>query len=351
MGVLLNLTKEYFKEAIRTEDGISVEIDGKEYFIYYEDYDFVKNLCPIDEDGNMYIKKEFDFFEEPVYILCANIENTNVVEYHYITETDLKSVKNKVIEDGLKPFIHSDYDNIDDIFRLLNVVYNSPLYDYYFDFDREITLFDRDEKSTMYDSENNRGIYIFDNEENVNSFAKQCTVDDLEIDYSDSMSVKSVKLFIKTCGESWVNKDSIEEFYKESEKSYVDDIESESGEHGNRLFDELIEWGIIEDTSEFFEIASDNEDSDYPELDYDSPKFDIDTKKDEFCDKYVESISDSIIDVYLSDCGSLNSDLYDLEKLAELIIKVDGRASRISSYDGKEYTCEFDGVKYFLYLL
>ena len=351
MGVLLNLTKEYFKDTIRTESGISVEIDGKEYFIYFKDYDFVRNLCPIDDDGNMYMKKEFDFFDEPVYILCANTEKTNIVEYHYITETDLKSVKSKVIEDGLKPFVRSDYDNIDDIFRLLNVVYNSPLYDDYIDFDSEITLFDRDEKSTVYNSESSREIYIFDNEENVNSFAKKCAVDELEIDYSDSMPAKNVKHFIKTCGESWIDKDSIEEYFKESEKSYVDDIESESGEHGNRLFDELIEWGIIEDTSEFFEIASDNEDSDYPELDYDSPKFDIDTKKDEFCDKYVESISDSIIDEYLSNIGELDENLYDLEKLAELIIKTDGRAIRISSYDGEEYTCEFDGVTYFLYLL
>ena len=80
MGVLLNLTKEYFKGAIRTESGISVEIDGKEYFIYFKDYDFVENLCPIDEDGNMYMKKEFDFFDEPVYIIyCVQIPKKQIL--------------------------------------------------------------------------------------------------------------------------------------------------------------------------------------------------------------------------------------------------------------------------------
>lgn len=70
MGVLANITSEYFGVSVREDEGRSFNIDGKEYIIKFEDFIFIKNLIPIDGD-NYFIKKEFDFFDEPIYMCCA----------------------------------------------------------------------------------------------------------------------------------------------------------------------------------------------------------------------------------------------------------------------------------------
>ena len=126
-----------------------------------------------------------------------------------------------------------------------------------------------------------------------------------------------------------VDVDWFDDAMKESYEFYADDIMSEDGEHGNRLFDEMIEEGVIseEDVTEDGELVD---------------GIDLDEKKEEFVEKLCENW-DNGVQWYIDNFGEKDfsdvckkHDLYDYDEIAETAIRWDGRGHFISMYDGEE---------------
>lgn len=126
-----------------------------------------------------------------------------------------------------------------------------------------------------------------------------------------------------------VDIDWFDDAMKESYEIYADDIMSEDGEHGNRLFDEMIEEGVIseEDVTEDGELAD---------------GIDLDEKKEEFVEKLCNRWDDGAqwcIDNFGEQEFSTvckENDLYDYDEIAETAVRWDGRGHFISYYDGDE---------------
>ena len=126
-----------------------------------------------------------------------------------------------------------------------------------------------------------------------------------------------------------VDVDWFDDAMKESYEVYADDIMSEDGEHGNRLFDEMIEEGVMseEDVTEDGELVD---------------GIDLDEKKEEFVEKLCERWNDGV-EWYIDNFGEgefsdvcKEHDLYDYDEIAETAVRWDGRGHFISYYDGDE---------------
>ena len=396
MGILKTLTEEYFEERVRDDEGRIFKIDGKEYILKFKDFDFLTNITTIDDYGEEYfIKKEFDFFSEPVFI-CLSMKD-DLYSFHYITESDLHSVKGKIISEGFKPFASSDYDLTMDDFLMVKVIYKLDDSEH-FDEDEEIFVKENPQEN-FYEIENNGySFYVYDDRDNAISDAEEMVYNLLDDDFSNSMDKDSVQHYIRTCGTSWIDEDEIKEAQKEYySDDYIDNIKREKGEHGNRFYDELIEQGIIEDTADYFkcDLEKQNFDFDeyredliqaiiddknisekeavsivddydteeqsealikyglvekteeYFELDYNSPLFDDDDYSDEFGEKMSE---DYTIDDEILNSGELYHSYYDLKKLAELCVDEDGPENMLSSETKEEYEVTVDGETFYIYI-
>ena len=126
-----------------------------------------------------------------------------------------------------------------------------------------------------------------------------------------------------------VDVDWFDDAMKESYEFYADDIMSEDGEHGNRLFDEMIEEGVIseEDVTEDGELVD---------------GIDLDEKKEEFVEKLCENW-DNGVQWYIDNFGEeefsdirKENNLYDYDEIAETAVRWDGRGHFLSMYDGDE---------------
>lgn len=397
MGILKTLTEEYFEERVRDDEGRIFEIDEKKYILKFKDFDFLTNITTIDDNGDKYfIKKKFDFFTEPVFI-CLSMKD-GLYNFHYITESDLHSVKGKIISKGFKPFASSDYDLTTDDFLMVKVMYELGDSEY-FDKDEEIFVKETP-KEKFYEIENNGySFYVYDDRDNAISDAVERTYDYLDGEFSDSMSERMVQHYTSVYGTEWIDEDEIKEAQKEYySDDYIDNIKREKGEHGNRFYDELIEQGIIEDTTDYFkcDLEKQNFDFDeyredliqaiiddknisekeavsivddydteeqsealikyglvekteeYFELDYNSPLFDDDDYSDEFGEKMSEDYT--VDDEIFNSSGILYHYYYDLRKLAELCVDVDGPEKELSTETGEEYEVSVDDETFYIYI-
>jgi hypothetical protein len=92
MGILFNLTKEYFKNDIRNEEGIFVYLNGKKYILRYEDHEHLKNLIPLNDKGDLFVETDFNgILKNPVYVCCTFTKAKNKYyhdhyEYHFYTK-------------------------------------------------------------------------------------------------------------------------------------------------------------------------------------------------------------------------------------------------------------------------
>lgn len=161
-------------------------------------------------------------------------------------------------------------------------------------------------------------------------------VDDLG---GEMFDIKGLEYIIyKNIDEGW-----FEDAFREMEYGYVNDIEDESDNlYENRLISEMVERGIL-DADEDFEFAEDDEEQEYPIL---KSSIDLDAKKDEFVEEYINDISD-FVEEYKFNFGS--KDLYnvveqnglvDWESVAEEVVGIDGPANDLASYDGAEIELE-----------
>ena len=148
-----------------------------------------------------------------------------------------------------------------------------------------------------------------------------------------------------------IDEDWFRDAFEEMEYSYVSDIEDEKDNRfESRLISEMVDNGIL-DEDEDFHYAEDDEDEEYPILNDD---VDLDAKKDEFVEDYLDSISD-FVEEYKFEFGSQalydaveQNNLVDWESVAEEVVSMDGPANELASYDGDEIELE-DG--YYAYRL
>jgi hypothetical protein len=390
MGVLLSLTKEYFDEDVRGEEGRTIKIEGKKYIVKYSDYPFMRDAMVMDDDENHLIRRDFNFMDEPIYFGIAKDDSGQDL-YYYIKESTLKEVKKNIGEfgDAITQWITTDVDLMEVDFEPLKAIYTADLEDTLpIDEGLEIEEGDSSDKwKYKVESDNtSRDIKIYE-EDWVRSAAIEESENMLEDTFSDNMDSEEVKRFINVVGDSWIDTDSLKDFFKVDYENYSDDIENENGKHESRLYDEMIEYDIIDDNSNYFntnhteprfdvedvkkELAEEmmkndeelsleeaekiieelndedlvkyfidygvvEDDDEYFELDYSSPKFNISDKKHEFVEKKVDDIND-VVDEFISNFGDLDSSYYDLKELAELCVDEDGYGQYLSSYDNKEY--------------
>lgn len=390
MGVLLSLTKEYFDEDVRSEEGRTIKIEGKKYIVKYSDYPFMRDAMVMDDDENYLIRRDFKFMDEPIYFGIAKDDSGQDL-YYYIKESTLKEVKKNIGEfgDAITQWITTDVDLIEADFEPLKAIYTADLEDT-LPIDEGLTIEEGDSsdkwKYKVESDNTSRDIKIYD-EDNVKSAAIEESESWLEEGFSDEMPAEEVKRFRGLVDDSWIDTDSLKDFFKEDYENYSDDIEDENGKHESRLYDEMIEYDIIDDNSNYFntdhtepkfdvedakkELAEEmmkndeelsleeaekiieelddedlvkyfidygvvEDDDEYFELDYSSPKFNISDKKHEFVEKKVDDIND-VVDEFIFNFGNLDSSYYDLKELAELCVDADGYGQYLSSYDNEEY--------------
>ena len=105
----------------------------------------------------------------------------------------------------------------------------------------------------------------------------------------------------------------------------------------SEYIDALIDFDIVEENDKNFE------------LDYDSPKFNEDDMIEELVEKMLKDIDD-VVDEYIFHFDNLPDDYYDLEKLAEIMVEVDGVEIRLASQDHEEHIARIDGKTYYVYI-
>ena len=213
------------------------------------------------------------------------------------------------------------------------------------------------------------------------------------------MTKDEVAKLRKTCGDDWLDIDGLKDFFEEYYKENYDNKRYEQGEHGSILNDELIGMGLIYDDDSYFYVDKENpkfdiddyrdelisrvmkyeewskeeatkaveeyttseyidalidfdiveENDENFELDYDSPKFNEDDMIEELVEKMLKDIDD-VVDEYIFHFDNLPDDYYDLEKLAEIMVEVDGVEIRLASQDHEEHIARIDGKTYYVYI-
>ncbi len=400
MGVLSRITQEYFGTSVRDEDGRIFEIGGKKYIIKYEDYKFIKNIVPIGDNGEYFMEMKSDIFEEPIYLCKIEVKSSIGdigYDYYYVTKSVLDEVEKNTIEDGLVMWITSTYDVFSDDFLIVKILKEVKDDFDEIDLTEDIEI---SNLTKYYDVGNNRlNIKIYPDRDNAVKDAKEGIYDFLYSEYKNNMTKDEVANLRKTCGDDWLDIGGLKDFFEEDYKELYGDKRYEKGEHGSELNDELMDRKLIYDddsyfyvdkenpkfdiddyrdeliscvmkdeelskeeaikaveeytTSEYidalidFEIVEENDEN--FELDYDSPKFDEEDKIEELVEKMLKGISD-VVDEYVSNFGNLPDDYYDLEKLAEIMVEPDGVATQLASQDSEEHTAEIDGKTYFVYI-
>lgn len=398
MGVLKTITNEYFFDSIRIEDGVIIKIDGKKCAIKKEDYDFVDRLIPMNDNGDLFIKKEYDFFNEPIYIGCfRNLEDENC--YVYMLESDFNETNNKKIEKGFIKNLAQcpDGQGFDDDFYWLKVLYEAGCGIDLEEFS-EYKYFDNE----PYIIEGDRTYKIYTSEDSANEDALEYIKDIIENDSNNGYYQKNViDRYRQFTNDDWIDNDALEEFWKDDFRSYYDDIKNEpSSDYGNRLYEELIDDEIIENTSEYFKtdhnspnfdiedyeeeliekimeddecskeeaiekvnnmedeeiienllsynIIEDNEEN--FELDYTEPKFNDEDVIENAVETRLNNMDDYVDEWFFNFGGEFPAEYVDEDKLAESILDSDGRGNFLSFYDGNEYYCEIDDNEYFIYI-
>lgn len=411
MGVLKNITDEYFKKSLRNEDGVYANIGGKRCFIKFEDYGFAGDLVPINDKGDLFVSVDADFLigDESKIYMCMKPEknmsgNTSNI-YYALPASAIDNAKNGILEGGVitKRFEtasfgknNSPYDLIGEDFLPLRVLNEADLDDV--DFEDELTIIEYSDRIRVDCGD--RCFDIYDSWDNSYKAAIEQEIEVLNDYYGYAIGKDQVEKWRGYFGDDWIYDNSIEELFGENRRIYFEDIRSENGEHGNRLYDELIDAGVIDDTEEYFNLDIDRptfepsdyiedlvhaiadetgadekhlmesvkkykeekliekliaydvieKNSEYFELDYSEPKFNDSDKiheaiKNEMSDDDFDCISE-----FISIFGELYKSYCDLDKLAEHIVDKDGNGNTLSSYDGEEHTCEYDETTYYIYI-
>lgn len=156
-------------------------------------------------------------------------------------------------------------------------------------------------------------------------------LDDIGID------TKTVNHWRNILGDDIFNEGELKDLFDEYNGSYYDDLDEEDA------IDELLRWEVIEDTDEYFDLDEDGV------VDHTLPKFDYQDYRDKYVEKRLDSIDD-FVNEYIVQFGNEGIEKFiNLDKVAEMGVKIDGPESTIASYDGVEREETVDGQTYYIY--
>ena len=279
-----------------------------------------------------------DFDGENVYNIWGNIHIAIITDgetdYFYAFDKD------KDLEDGdgnmtkcfeVSSSLRTEYD-----LKPLRAIINA-MDDWDDDtfFDMEIRVYKK-----HIDFEPNRWISytLYFEREDAISEAISIEEDSLE---PSRMTKNDIEKWRNRFGNEFIDEDWFKEFYEEMDENHFDDMDEEDA------IDELLRWGVIEDTEEYFDIDEDGE------IDHTQPKFDYQDYRDKYVEKRLDDIDD-FVEEYISEFGYSDEDINVIvnqihtHKLAELIVNEDGPES-ILSPDSTEIEEEIDGITYYIY--
>lgn len=148
--------------------------------------------------------------------------------------------------------------------------------------------------------------------------------------------------------EDFVDVDWFNDAMKESYEYYCKDIANEgSREYENRLVEECMDAGVIDDT--------DFEGGEFDDPNYDRCMVDeyelVDRLSDYLCDLYRNGVQWYIDNFGKREFAEVckHNDLYDNEAFAKYVVDTDGVGPSLSGYDGKEIDFEYNGDTYWMY--
>lgn len=313
-------------ELIRDEDGIRIEIDGKSKVILWKENPNFKNIGYIGD--SKYIKDDLNSGDER-YIFCSN--DNDSYTYFCISEDDV--LKNNSLI--LNPFLYSDYDLSKDNFKFIRAYCQTFDEIDIFNNQTDIDYKNYETYGYVSVSTSSSEYFIFDDDDNVEEYAKNDVIGIIKSDLNRSgdMYVTSAQNYINYCGTSWLDEDYMRDAVKDNNVNYCNDIRSERGKCGNRLYDELINSKIISDNSNYFKI------------DYDSPKYDESKAFDKLVSEVMEEedISEEEATDIVNGWENENDDEYNYAIIRELIYRdiiTDDEESFELNYDeliGDEY--------------
>lgn len=237
------------------------------------------------------------------YCTMITAQNTDMYIFGYSDDTGgytyFRYNPDNDDEDTLEQIAVSDYDmylnDFDDLIMMI---------------ESDFTDFPDDYKFESYDGYvfclTRRNSYcIYDDERNFNDFLRSQIEENFvgRNGRLDQDTISEIDKYLNDIGDDFLDRDMLSEEMEESNRGYVNDIESEHGDMGNRLYDELEYAGIIKDNEDFFDTDEDGE------LDYDSPKFDVDEMKDEYAEQLNDKYDDPL-DWYRTNFGDDGLEYY-----------------------------------------
>lgn len=178
-------------------------------------------------------------------------------------------------------------------------------------------------------------------------------------DEAEEKAVEQVKDLLDDIGytsiegwEDYVDEEWFEEAMRESYDSYAEDIENEgSDEFENRLVEECYERDLIDD--------ADFDDDENGEPDHMSCRVDFYKLQEMLADDCVDDemshyryasawYMDNFGEESFNDAVE-NNNLIDEDEISEYVVRSDGAANTLSSYDCEENEYDFEGTTYWIY--
>ena len=275
--------------------------------------------------------------DDDLYYVTYNIKGEDVYLFGYDddgTFTYFKYSEDREDDGFLQQIATSDYDMTTDDFILIRAMFDANWWGEDMEFSSSNNFY-----TCMIGNEE---YLLYDDYDNVKQDAIDNTHQILDLD----IDKKSLERWRDWFGNDFIDTDSLEDFRREDYESYVNDIEDEDGTLGCRLFDELEEHELIEDTDEYFELIKDDDD-DEGYLDYESPLFNIEEKKEELVDELCDSYDD-VVEWWIDNFGIDGLENYvDFDKLSELIVDSDGICDSLGCSDEHEFS--EDGYTIYIY--
>lgn len=411
MGVLSKITSEYFGDIVRDDEGIMVNFFGKEYIMKFKDFPILNELQDLG-DGKLFLKKDFDFFGEPVYVVL-HIDNSwgsKGPRYRvlYFREGDIEADGN-IIKKGyfFNVLCNANYNVFDDDFLIIRILQETldGMDESIMDFNDDFWIGDNEKDKTSHSDyisvENKKQYLIFRTRESAEKYAKDIHQEKFDDDYEYTIPADDAESYIDNYGLSWVQIDELKEKLRERLHKMYDDMKEEEGEHGNTLYDKLIDDGEINDTDEYFFVDSSkpkfypgeyreqlvgevmqyeniteeeaekivdgyddkeyidelisysivSETEDFFELDYTTPTHRTNEVIEGIVENEIPNDDEDVVKKYMDKFGELPYEAYDLYKLAEFDFNDENIAEYISEFDGVEYECNIDGNEYLVYII
>ena len=137
-------------------------------------------------------------------------------------------------------------------------------------------------------------------------------------------------------GNDFFDKNWFKEWFEESNETYYDNLNEDDA------IEELIVWGVIEDSEDYFGLDEDGE------IDHTQPLFDYSDYKEKYVEKRMDKVDP--VEKYISQIGVDGlEDHTDFDEIAKLLVNHYGPENTIAEYDYVEREETIDGTTYYIY--